>query len=85
MKKITLFAVLALAFGIFGFNNDANAQTSPVLYFCESYGSYGEIAWCISLTQKVKVHAECRKDNGLYTKNKIVEAFTIKVSNKDTF
>ncbi|KAA0208440.1 MAG: hypothetical protein OZ913_01745 [Ignavibacteriaceae bacterium] len=43
MKKITLFAVLALAFGIFGFNNDANAQTSPVLYFCESYGSYGEI------------------------------------------
>lgn len=43
MKKLyvifSIFAVLA----IFGFTSSANAQNGPVLYFCEKYGSDGEV------------------------------------------
>ena len=43
MKKLSLIAVFAFALATFGFNAEAQAQNSPVLYFCESYGSYGEV------------------------------------------
>lgn len=43
MKKLSLLTVFALAFVVFGFNSNAYAQSSPVLYFCEQYGSYGEV------------------------------------------
>lgn len=43
MKKIHLtFGLLALAV-LFGFTSRAHAQNGPVLYFCESYSSNGEV------------------------------------------
>lgn len=43
MKRVKLlFALMAVIF-IFAFKADTNAQQYPVLYFCENYGSNGEI------------------------------------------
>lgn len=43
MKKIKLlFSILAVIF-VFGFKANAYAQQYPVLYFCEKYGSSGEV------------------------------------------
>ena len=43
MKKITFLFALVVVCSIFGFKSDAQAQNGPVLYFCESYGSSGEV------------------------------------------
>jgi len=43
MKKLyVIFTILAL-FAIFGVNSNAHAQNGPVLYFCEQYGTDGEV------------------------------------------
>lgn len=43
MKKINLlFAFLAI-FAIFSLKSDVYAQNGPVMYFCESYSSNGEV------------------------------------------
>ncbi|HMS34036.1 MAG TPA: hypothetical protein PKC91_08115 [Ignavibacteria bacterium] len=43
MKKAKLlFAILAVIF-VFGFKATSYAQQYPVLYFCEKYGSSGEV------------------------------------------
>ena len=41
-KFYVLFSIIAL-FAIFGFTSAAQAQNGPVLYFCEKYGSDGEV------------------------------------------
>jgi hypothetical protein len=45
-KKMTklklLFSLVVLAV-VFGFNSESRAQNGPVLYFCESYTSSGEV------------------------------------------
>ena len=44
MNKIKLlFSFLALIV-VFSITSKVNAQSSPVLYFCESYGSNGEVS-----------------------------------------
>src|ERR1700674_3296699 len=44
MNKIkTIFCLIALV-TIIGFTFKTHAQSSPVLYFCESYGSNGEVS-----------------------------------------
>ena len=43
MKNLKfLFAILAVVF-IFAFRSNSYAQQYPVLYFCETYGSSGEV------------------------------------------
>jgi hypothetical protein len=43
MKRIKFFFVLLAIIMSAGFASNLQAQSSPVLYFCESYGSNGEI------------------------------------------
>ncbi|MDD5360895.1 MAG: hypothetical protein PHN88_02090 [Ignavibacteria bacterium] len=43
MKKLyVIFTIFAL-FAIFGLTSNVHAQNGPVLYFCESYGTDGEV------------------------------------------
>ncbi len=44
MNKIkTIFAIIVIFLAI-GFTSKSHSQSSPVLYFCESYGSNGEVS-----------------------------------------
>ena len=43
MQYFKLFSVFCVSLMMFGFISKAHAQSSPVLYFCESYGTNGEI------------------------------------------
>lgn len=43
MKKCYNFSCLFLLIFLTGMNNYTSAQTEPVMYFCERYGSNGEI------------------------------------------
>ena len=43
MKKLQLLLPFLLLFVLFGFNSNSYAQNGPVLYFCEYYGSAGEV------------------------------------------
>ena len=43
MKKIHLTLGLMVLAVFFGFTTKSHAQSGPVLYFCESYGSNGEV------------------------------------------
>jgi hypothetical protein len=43
MKKLQFLLPLLLLFVMFGFNSNSYAQNGPVLYFCEYYGSSGEV------------------------------------------
>ena len=43
MKKINLFLALMAIAILTGYNSKVHAQSSPVLYFCESYGDNGEV------------------------------------------
>ncbi|MDO8550496.1 MAG: hypothetical protein Q7S39_10160 [Ignavibacteria bacterium] len=42
MKKL-IFTFSFLSLFVFGFQNYSNAQSEPVLYFCEKYGDDGEV------------------------------------------
>lgn len=44
MNKIKLFISLFALLVVFSITSRTNAQSSPVLYFCESYGSNGEVS-----------------------------------------
>jgi hypothetical protein len=44
MKRNNIFLILFAVALFIGFNSKVQAQSSPVLYFCESYGSGGEIS-----------------------------------------
>ena len=43
MQYFKLFSVFCVSLMMFCFISKAHAQSSPVLYFCESYGTYGEL------------------------------------------
>ncbi len=43
MKVTKLFFALSLLYVLLGFNQNLFAQNEPVLYFCEKYGSNGEV------------------------------------------
>jgi hypothetical protein len=43
MTKLKLILSVFIVTVIFGFTSEIKAQSSPVLYFCESYGSGGEV------------------------------------------
>lgn len=43
MKSVKLFFALATVIFIFAFKANSYAQQYPVLYFCEKYGSNGEV------------------------------------------
>ena len=44
MNKIKLIFGLFALIAVFAITSGTNAQSSPVLYFCESYGSNGEVS-----------------------------------------
>jgi hypothetical protein len=43
MQYFKLFSIFCVSLMIFGLVSKSQAQSSPVLYFCESYGSNGEL------------------------------------------
>lgn len=43
MKRVQFLIGILVIFCITGFISKVHAQSSPVLYFCESYGSNGEV------------------------------------------
>lgn len=44
MNKFRIFLGLLFLVAIMGFSSRVNAQNGPVMYFCERYGSSGEIS-----------------------------------------
>jgi hypothetical protein len=44
MKKINLLAAFTLFILVLGFTSRIYSQNTPVLYFCERYGSSGEVS-----------------------------------------
>lgn len=44
MNKFRIFLGLLFLAAIMGFSSRVNAQNGPVMYFCERYGSSGEIS-----------------------------------------
>ncbi|MGH2575191.1 MAG: hypothetical protein ACRDFC_05755 [Ignavibacteria bacterium] len=44
LNKIKLLLALLALITVIGFTSLASAQNGPVLYFCESYGSSGEVS-----------------------------------------
>jgi hypothetical protein len=43
MKKIDFFLSLTILTLLIGYTSRVNAQSSPVMYFCEKYGTNGEV------------------------------------------